>query len=101
VTIDPALAERIRAVLRRRADSWAATDAHMREIFGDDWHSTKTFPTELCELSPDALAELTVNVLWPPAPASQEERPARAREAMARIYAEVMAEAPEAVNADG
>jgi hypothetical protein len=88
--IDPALAERLEAVLRRRAESWAATGAHMREIFGDDWHGAKTFPTELAELSAEELAELTVNVLWPPSPPSQEEREARARESMARIYAEVV-----------
>jgi hypothetical protein len=51
---------------------------------------------ELGELSPEELAELTVNVLWPPAPASQEERAARARVVLARakmqeIYAEVTA----------
>jgi hypothetical protein len=99
--IDPDLAERLSAVLRRLAESWAATDAHMREIFGDDWRSTKTFPTELAELSPEQLAQLTVDILWPPSPPSPEERAARAREAMRRIYAEVMVEQPEAVNADG
>ena len=64
----------------------------MRQAFGDDWHGAKTLPTELAELSAEELAELTVNVLWPPAPPSPEERAARAREAMTRIYAEVVAE---------
>jgi hypothetical protein len=96
VRIDPDLAGRLEAALRRRADSWTAEYARLRQVFGDDLPSDRTyFPTELSELTPDELAELTVSVLWPPAPASQEEREARAREAMQRIYAEVMAEQPE------
>jgi hypothetical protein len=96
VTIDPALAERLEAALRRRAESWAAEHARLREIFGDDLPSrANPFPAELSELSPEELAQLSVDVLWPPPPPSPEERAARAREAMARIYSEVMAETPE------
>jgi len=88
VTIDPALAERLRAVLRRRADAWAVRDAELREVFGDDWPGGETaFPVELADLSAEELARLTVDVLRPP---TQEEREARARELMARAYEEVV-----------
>jgi hypothetical protein len=88
VTIDPALAERLRAVLRRRADAWAVRDAELREVFGDDWPDGKSaFSVELADLSAEELAQLTVDVLWPP---SEEERVARARELMARAYDEVV-----------
>jgi peptidoglycan/LPS O-acetylase OafA/YrhL len=36
VTIAPELTERLEAALRRRAESWAASYARLREIFGDD-----------------------------------------------------------------
>jgi hypothetical protein len=88
VTIDPALAERLRAVLQRRADAWAVRDAELREAFGDDWPGGETaFPVELADLSAEELARLTVDVLWPP---TQEEREARARDLMARAYEEVV-----------
>jgi len=37
MTIDPGLAARLRAELRRRAELWAETDARHREVFGEAW----------------------------------------------------------------
>src|SRR5437016_5456589 len=55
--IDPALAERLRAVLPHRADAWAVRDAELREISGDDWPGGETaFPVELADLSAEKLA---------------------------------------------
>ena len=78
--IDPALAERLEAVLRRRAESWAAEHAKLREVFGDDVPSrANPFPVELSELSPEEQAELVVTVLWPPAPPSRRNARRRLR----------------------
>ena len=89
MTIDPALAERLRAVLRRRADAWAVRDAELREVFGDDWPDGKSaFSVELADLSAEELARLTVDVLWP---RSAEEQHARAQQLMADVLAEVSA----------
>ena len=85
--IRPALAERLRAVLRRRADAWAVRDAELREIFGDDWPGGETaFPVELADLSAEELARLRVDVLWPP---SAEERQTRAQRLLDEVFAEV------------
>jgi len=89
--IRPALAERLRAVLRRRADAWAVRDAELREIFGDDWPGGETaFPVELADLSAEELARLRVDVLWPP---SAEERQTRAQRLLDQASAEVSAKA--------
>ena len=91
MTIDPALAERLRAVLRRRADAWAVRDAELREVFGDDWPGGETaFPVELADLSAEELARLRVDVLWPP---SAEERQTRAQRLLDQASAEVSAKA--------
>jgi hypothetical protein len=63
--IDPGLAERLRAELRRRAESWAETEARCREAFGEEWGppDEPPFPVELEELSPEELAQWTVPVV--------------------------------------
>jgi hypothetical protein len=86
MTIDPGLAERLRAELRHRAESWAETDARHREAFGDAWgppDDGPPFAVDLEDLSPDELALLTVDVLWPP---SKEERERRAAELFEKVF---------------
>jgi len=77
VTIDPTLAGRITAELQRRAEAWAEHDMRCREVFGDDWGPAEKNPfhVDLDRLPPQELAELAVDLLWPPGP---EERQARA-----------------------
>ena len=73
--IDPRLAERLRAELRRRNEKRRAALAHLRETFAELGPAADEPPRELEDLSPEELAQLTVNVLGPP---SAEERRAQA-----------------------
>jgi hypothetical protein len=88
VTIDPALSERLRVVLRHRAETRREALTRLHETFADELGPLPDeTPVELGDLSAEELARLTVDVLWPP---TQEEYVARARELMARAYEEVV-----------
>ncbi len=88
MTIDPALSERLRAVLRHRAETRREALTRLHETFADELGPLPDEPpVELGDLSAEELARLTVDVLWPP---TQEECVARARELMARAYEEVV-----------
>ena len=74
-------------------------DAELREVFGDDWPGGKTaLPVELADLSAEELAQLTVDVLWPP---SAEERQTRAQRLLDEVFAEVSAKTVAASHAEG
>src|SRR2546423_9707164 len=88
VTINPALAERLSAELRRLGERHREAFARLQEAFADGLGPLPDEPpVELGDLSAEELARLTVDVLWPP---TQEECVARARELMARAYEEVV-----------
>ena len=91
MTIDPALSERLRAVLRHRAETRREALTRLHETFADELGPLPDeTPIELGDLSAEELARLTVDVLWPPTQDTQEECVARARELMARAYEEVV-----------
>ena len=74
--IDPALSERLKAELRRRAERHREALARLHDAFPDTLGALPDEePVDLGDLSAEQLAQLTVDVLWPP---SQEERRARA-----------------------
>jgi hypothetical protein len=84
-----ALSERLRAVLRRRAETRREALTRLHETFADELGPLPDEPpVELGDLSPEELARLTVDVLWPP---SAEERRMRAQRLLDQVFAEVSA----------
>ena len=91
MTIDPALSDRLTAELRRRDASRREALTRLHETFADELGPLPDEPpVELGDLSPEALARLVVDVLWPP---SQDEREARAQKLLDTVFAEVGAKA--------
>ena len=87
MTINPALADRLASELRHRGERHREARKRLHDVFAEELGPLPDKPPiELGDLSPDALARLTVDFLWPP---SQEERQARARQLMAQAYDEV------------
>ena len=98
MTIDSALAERLRVVLRRRAETRREALARLHETFAGEFGPLPDEPpVELGDLSPEELARLTVDVLWPP---SAEERRMRAQRLFDQTFAEVTGEKARADGAD-
>ena len=92
MTVDPALSERLRAVLRHRAETRREALTRLHETFADELGPLPDEPpVELGDLSAEELARLTVDVLWPP---TQEECVARARELMSATTPVVPVRAP-------
>ena len=89
MTIDPALAERLTAELQRRAASWREVRKRLHDVFAEELGPLSDKPpVKLGDLSAEALARFTVDVLWPP---SAEERQARAQRLLAEVFEEVSA----------
>ena len=97
MTIDPALSDRLTAELQRRHTSRREALARLHYVFPDELGPLpEDLPVELGDLSPEALAEFVVDVLWPP---SAEERQARAGRLLDAVFEEVSAKAEGAANA--
>ena len=91
MTINPALAERLTAELQRRGERHREARKRLHDVFADELGPLpEEPPVELGDLSPEALARLVVDVLWPP---SQDEREARAQKLLDTVFAEVGAKA--------
>jgi hypothetical protein len=84
VTIDPTLSGRLKAELQHRAERRREALARLHETFPETLGPLpEETPIELCELAPEELAQLTVDVLWPP---SQEERRERALRHLDEVF---------------
>jgi hypothetical protein len=95
VTIDPALADRLASELRHRGERHREARKRLQDVF-ELGPLPEAPPVELADLSPEALAEFTVDVLWPP---SQEEQRLRARRLMDEVFDEVCGDKAGALHA--
>jgi hypothetical protein len=87
VTIDPTLSGRLASELRHRGERHREARKRLHDVFADELGPLpEELPVELVDLSPQALARLTVDLLWPP---SQEERRMQVQRRLDQTFAEV------------